>query len=64
MSVDQYRRQHNYRLDGCFGSGQGGYDRENGKHVRNWLCDMCISGKDCRRLAQGRYNMKKKAPSR
>lgn len=52
-----WQRYHNRRLDGCFGSGDGGYD-DNGKHVRKWVCGMCISGKECRRLAKHRYNMR------
>ena len=62
MSSDPWRRQHNRDIDGCFGSGQGGYDKNVGKKgaksIRYVECDMCISGKECRSLAQHRYNLR------
>lgn len=63
MISDPWRRPFNRELDGCFGSGQGGYDKNIGKKgaksIRFVECDMCISGKQCRSLAQHRYNTKK-----
>ena len=65
-TVEQYSRQYIASKDGCFGSGRGGFDVKPGqpgaRSVRYVECDMCISGKECRALADHRFKMRRGEP--
>jgi len=50
MTVEQYRRQYDRKLDGCFG----------GMFRDKYLCDGAICRARCDALKEHRYNMRKK----